>query len=244
MNYKLTPQTGFKLHTENSHPRLTLRKVLFTKFLRWVDKTPTTKLLRSIGRSVVAIFIVLSYVVPQFMFGLVASHIGFKSVTAICLILAFLYWKIVARKLTKKVPNQHTFHGVPVPELTDYLFESGFTMDAIKELGLAQRQYRKIAQELEAHKLLERGECNSRILNKTITRAQVSRQLQDNFPLAYHNGEWAERDGAWRTFLKDEETKEQKEREREDRIKRKEKSLKKKASELDKVFASRRLEYV
>ena len=94
-----------------------------------------------------------------------------------------------------------------------------------------------MAEKLETHKILIRGDCNARVLN-TITRSQLARQLTEDFPLAFYKGEWAERNGSWGNFLKDGEVEEQKKRTVENRIKRKEKSLKKKSGELDRIFAS------
>lgn len=209
-------------------PNPTLRRVLWNKFLKWVEKSPAGRLVRAFVWLMIACAIVLGIIVQHFIPGAVMAIVGPRSVSALVILFALMYWRTCVRVVrylfgtqTKVNSNQHTFHGVAVPDLADYVFRTkSFTTDAERDLGLAQRQFRKIAAALEDQKILVRGENNARVLNPTITREQFVRQVRDDFPLAEHNGEWVERKGSFHLFLKDEERRDQKKREKAEKLER------------------------
>lgn len=81
--------------------------------------------------------------------------------------------------------NQHTFHGVPVGALARFLTEQkAFKLEeARRVLAVSHGQYQKIAEALERHGVLVRGEKNARVLRE-IGYEDLVRQLRDDFPLS------------------------------------------------------------
>lgn len=142
-------------------------------------------------------------------------------------------WRYSAKrkKFTGSAP---VFHGVPLDELATYLFEKRtFTTSAINDLGLAQRKWQKIADELEHHGVLVRGDNNARVLAE-IDRATLVRQLRDNFPLSFdeHTKTWIEKHGSYERFLHDKERSSKKEEDRVSRLERKEDRARKNIAKL------------
>lgn len=142
-------------------------------------------------------------------------------------------WRYSAKrkKFTGKAP---VFHGVPLDELASYLFsQRTFTTKAIDDLGLAQRKWQKIADELEHNGVLVRGENNARVL-ADIDRETLVRQLRDNFPLTYdaNTKTWVEKRGSYERFLYDKERSEKKEVERVEKLERKEDRARKNIAKL------------
>lgn len=132
-------------------------------------------------------------------------------------------------KRRKSTGSALVFHGVPLDELASYLFkERTFTTKAISDLGLAQRKWSKIADELEHNKILVRGENNARVLAE-IDRETLIKQLRDGFPLVYDpvSKTWCEKRGSFDQWVLSRERKEAKEQEQRDRLERKEGRLRK-----------------
>lgn len=137
-------------------------------------------------------------------------------------------------KRKKSTGKALVYHGVPLDELTSYLFtHRTFTTSAINDLGLAQRKWQKIADELEHHGVLVRGENNARVLGE-IDRETLVRQLRDNFPLTFDGNTktWVEKRGSYERFLYDKERAEKKEVERVERLERKEDRARKNIAKL------------
>lgn len=69
--------------------------------------------------------------------------------------------------------------GVPTAELIDHLFEhNSFKRQEIEaKFGVPRNRYHKLAERMESVGILIRGENNSRILNKDLSRAQVAEHL-------------------------------------------------------------------
>jgi hypothetical protein len=151
-----------------------------------------------------------------------------------------LQYSAKRRKHTGSAP---VFHGVPLDELASYLFENQtFTTKAISDLGLAQRKWSKIAEELEHNKILVRGENNARVL-ADIDRETLVRQLRDGFPLMYDDVSktWVEKRGSFDQWVLARERKETKEQEQRDRLERKEERMRKnikRMQEEQSVFAN------
>ena len=142
-------------------------------------------------------------------------------------------WRYSAKR-KKSTGKALVFHGVPLDELATYLFERRtFTTSAINDLGLAQRKWQKIADELEHNGVLVRGENNARVLGE-IDRETLVRQLRDNFPLTFDGNTktWVEKRGSYERFLYDKERTEKKEVERVDRLERKEDRARKNIAKL------------
>lgn len=249
----------FQVHTENSHPRLTLRRVLYAKFLRWVDKTPPRDIIRRFLHVLIALSVPPVVMAPQFFLGILYSGLSWNSyapakvlIVVISLTYAMTVYRLSKRLMARlrmrraKKANQYTYEGLPVDELASFLMEEkAFKKEvAIPRFGLSQPKYFKIANELEHYKILVRGDSNARVLNDSITREVLVRQLRENFPLRFNDGQWAEYRGSYELFLKDKERREQREQEtierKERKVERMNKAIDKKKEELsafDKVLA-------
>ncbi len=134
-------------------------------------------------------------------------------------------YQLAKRMSTKKekTGNQHTYEGIPLDTFASYLCEQGaFTTNAIKDLGLSQRKWAKIADQLEHSGILKRGENNSRVLSD-IDRPTLVRQLRDGFPLVFDpvGKTWCEKRGSFDTWVLAKERREEKEKEKGERLERK-----------------------
>lgn len=182
----------------------------------------------------------LAITVPHFVLGSVTAavrwNMSFRVATFLGLLLLTLnakrLWRLARRMRVRKERkgNQHTYEGIPLDDFVTYLFQNkAFTTDAISELGLSQRKWRKIADELENGDVLRRGENNSRILNEDATREIVVKQLRDGFPLTWdiHSSQWIEKVGTYQHYLADREREERKNREHVEKLERKEDRMRK-----------------
>lgn len=228
----LKPITGqhFKIQPEQSHPRLSLRRILWVKFLRWVDKASWRKLGSVLLSLVGASGIAAGIIVPQFVLGVLyeaATWHGYRlPILAAALVVYFFgarVWRVFRRLRVARVRtgNQHTFHGIPVDEFASYLLTQGqfIREHAMKALAISREKYDIIAKELEGHHILERGENNARVLTP-ITREQLTMQLAERkYPLAYDDTrkEWALRDGSFNQWILGREKAEQRDRYKQER---------------------------
>lgn len=243
----------FQIHTEQSHPRLSLRRVLYVRFLRWIEKSPLTSILAIIAKCLTLLLLCAAALAPSFVLGLLTASAkwnNYRLPIMLAIVVVALnaprfvsfVWRYSAtrRKFTGKAP---VFHGVPLDELASYLFsQRTFTTKAIDDLGLAQRKWSKIADELEHNGVLVRGENNARVL-ADIDRETLVRQLRDNFPLTYDDVSktWVEKRGSFDQWVLSRERKEVKEQEQRDRLGRKEGRLRKNIERLKQeqsVFAN------
>jgi len=206
-----------------SHPRLSLRKVLYTKFLRWVDEATFHKLKKYLVRTCGTVLFFSLFLAYSFTTGMLLAILQwneYRIPIAILIFLLIINAKKLRRFKRRRKGNAHTFHGLPVDELASYLLDHGFKRDhAMKKLGISKGKYEKVAEILDNAKVLTRDDNNGRILNN-ISREDLVRQLRDGFPLVFHRDEWNERDGSWATYLRDQETKEKKEVEKVERLER------------------------
>lgn len=233
----LKPQAKqlFEVQPQQAHPRLSLRRVLWVKLLRWIDKASPQAIWKTSARLFCVMLIALGVFAPQFLLGLLTASMkwnGFKIPLFLALLLFTLNAKRLARTMRrifvrKRASNQHTYHGIPVGELASWLIETkAFKRDeAMKKWGLSQGLYHKIAQELEAHGVLTRGENNARVL-RDISLEQLVLQLREKFPLVWAEERqvWAERTGAFERWALKEDAAE---RQRKEKIARQERKLEK-----------------
>lgn len=234
MTYVLTPQNKqvFALRPEQSHPKLSLRRVVWVKLLRWIDKATWPALRKAVWRIGALVLVGLIVAVPQFTLGLLTSAAkwnGYRIPIFLAATLLLIHWRPILRRLRRRrTGNQNTYHGLPVDELVSYLHEqNSFKRDhAMNVLGITQPKYQKIAEELSQHKILVRGENNARVLN-SIKRENLVRQFRDGFPLVFDDQrkEWVERDGSFNRWILDRERKEQKEQAKIARLERRKKKL-------------------
>ncbi len=206
----LKPQAKqlFEVQPQNSHPKLSLRRVLWVRFLRWIDKASPELITKTLLRAASLLLMGSAIFLPSFLVGVASSVIqwnGFK-IPIFLGLLAFmlnarrLFSALRRRSIRKRTGNQHTYHGLPVGELAAFLKQqASFKRDeAIKTFALSQGQYQKIAQELEEHGILMRGENNARVLRE-ISMENLVLQLREDFPLVWSEERqvWAERNGAF-----------------------------------------------
>lgn len=171
--------------------------------------------------------------VPQFALGLLTSAAawnGYKIPLFSALLLVTLNAKRVylwtkQTNVRRRGSNQHNYHGIPVGELAEWLMKKrAFKRDeSIKQWALSQGKYVKIAEELEKHGVLERGDNHARVL-RDISMEQLVRQLREDFPLVYSEERkvWAERNGAFERWALDHDAAERK---TDERIARKERKV-------------------
>lgn len=229
----------YTMNTENSHPRLSLRRVLWVKFLRWIEKSPLQSLWWSLIRCLTLLLGLCAIIAPSFTVGMLTASFQWNNYRVpLCLAVILLtvnvkrLWqlrKLFTARQRKLQPNQHTYQGIPVDEFASYLLQHGaFTTEAMNRLALPQRKWAKIADELEKNGILKRGENNARVLAE-ITREDLVRQLRDGFPLVFDEvgKTWVERRGSFDRFLLDRERKEKKEAEQRERLERKEDRMRK-----------------
>lgn len=190
----------YQLQPQNSHPRLSLRRVIWVKILKSIDRASWHDIKKAFIRLLSVALLSVAVCTPTFLLGVATATwrvAGYPiSVVVVSSFLVFYglpllrYMKKYRTK--KRGANQHTFEGIPATELAQYLArEQSFKTDAIRTLGLSQGQYKKIAQKLEAAEILVRGEKNARVLNE-ITLEELVTQLRDGFPLV-----WSGYDKKW-----------------------------------------------
>lgn len=209
MNQTLTLTPKLQIHNPNPAPaRLSLTRVIWYKFLRWIEKSSPSVLLKSASRAFALALIVTGILAPSFTLGYLTEALQWNSyripicIAAVALTLNAkrIYLWLRRRSTTARGANQHTYNGLPVSELAEYLLEArAFKREeAIKRFALSQGQYSKIAQELEDKGVLVRGEANARVL-RDIGRANLVRQLRDGFPLVWDPNRdiWVERNSSF-----------------------------------------------
>ncbi len=245
---------------EQSHPRLSLRRVLYVKFLRWVEKSSASALIKATMKCLTLLAFLAAISVPHFALGILTGAFQFPLFSRVIVYCAGLALMLNAKPLyrlarrafvrTEKSNGKGTYQGIPLDGFVSYIFERGaFATAAIADLGLSQRKWAKIADELEAHKILVRGDNNARVLSEHIDRPTLVRQLRDGFPLVFDpvGNTWAERRGSFDQWVLAKERKEAKEQEQGERLERKTekmreniKRLREEASTFDTVMAMAR----
>src|SRR5438067_982282 len=123
-------QPLYTVQPQQSHPRVSLRRVLYVKFLRWVDQASPKALKRAALSLLTTIAVCLLIVAPQLLLGLASSAVTWHHYGLLKIGVALgsiSYWK-VAMKLWRRLSiaptgNQHTYHGIPIDDLASYLCE-------------------------------------------------------------------------------------------------------------------------
>lgn len=233
----------FQLSTENSHPRLSLTRVLHVKFLRWVEQSTLKSLLTAFAKCSMLLLFLAFVIAPSFTIGALTASAKWNhwrlpifSCILILTLNAPRLYRLTVRWYGKRKTssNQHTYHGLPLDELLSYLFtKRTFSMEAMQSLGLTQTKWRKIAEELEHNGILTRGESNTRVLAE-ISREELTRQLRDGFPLVFDpvGKQWVERRGTFDRWVLERDRKQQREGEKQERLERKEERLRKSVKRL------------
>jgi hypothetical protein len=228
---KPTAQQLYQVQPQNSHPKLSMRRVLYAKFLRWIDMASAEALRKATLRVGMLALFFLAYFAPTFLLGTLTAVFHWNSFripiffgSLVMMLNMKRVWKLSKRTSIKsRTSNQHTYHGIPVGEFAAWLIEEkAFKREnAMSKWALSQGQYAKIAAELEEQNVLMRGENNARVLRE-ITMENLVLQLRDKFPLVWSEDRqvWAERNGTFERWAlnqdfqrrKLEETTERKER--------------------------------
>lgn len=239
----LTP----KLQIQQPPPsRLSMKGVMWYKIVKWIEKSTFSALLKTFCKVLSVLIIAWIIFAPSFALGYLTAALRWNSyriplcIVAVALalntgnLLRLLRARLRMGAQTLRRANQHTYNGIPVPELADFLKETGSFKreEAIKRLGLSQGQYAKIGSELEDKGILIRGESNARIL-RPISREHLVTQLRDKFPLVWDPDReiWIERDGQFNRWVLSHEFKRRKLDQEIERKERKVERLEQKLSE-------------
>lgn len=205
---KTPAQPLYQIQPQHSHPKLSLTRVLWVKFIRWMDKASFQAIQKLFLRAGMSVMLLFGIMAPQLLLGFLTATLKWNSfrIPIFFASLAMLLnvkraWLFVRRRRVKQsTSNQYTFHGVPVGEFAAWLTEAGaFKRDeSMSKWAFSQGQYAKIAAELEQHGILCRGENNARVL-RDITMENLVRQLRDDYPLIWSDERqvWAERNGTF-----------------------------------------------
>lgn len=226
---------------EQVRQRITLTRVLWVKFLRWVDRSSNGVMLRTLLRLGIVLLVGALYFAFDRTTALVVHVVTWEH-GRIPLFLATIGVVFFGKSMVriayswgthyKRGSNQHTFQGVPVGELAQYILrEQSFKQtESIRDLGLSQGQYTRISQSLEDAGVLVRGDKNARVL-RVITLEQLVRQLRDKFPLVWSDeGQaWVERNGTYEKYCMSHDFKRRKLDEEIERKERKLERIQKKA---------------
>ena len=191
----------FQLHAEQSHPRLSILRVLRVRFLRWLDKASSEAIWKAVCRVTGSFFLGFFVFLPDPTLHLFVSAarwndfripLFLQALVALAKAKRLVLWLKRTRVKARGV-NQQTFRGVPVGELAAFKIrhDSFKPADATKELALTRDQYDGIAEDLEKYGVLTRGEKNARVL-RPIGMTLLVEQLRDNLPYA-----WDEDTGTW-----------------------------------------------
>lgn len=215
----LTPKLQITQPPAAPIARQTIRRVLWRKFLEWLQDASLQAILKTGFRALLVLVTVWITSAPSFAFGILWEALQWRNyriplcIAAVTLVLNAkpLYRLARRRAAASRSENQHTYHGVPVGALASFLFEKGaFKIDdALGSLALSQGQYKKIGTELEDRGVLIRGEKNARVLRE-IEYEMLVKQLRDGFPYVYdeHGKAWVERRGSFDRWVLDREKRE------------------------------------
>lgn len=223
---------------EQSHPRLSLRRVLYVKFLRWVEHASVSSLIKATLSFLTFLALLLLAAAPGFALGMFTAALHWRMSMRMIMLCASLlvvlnmkrFYRAVKRAYVsrERKGNQHTYRGIPLDDFVTYLFDKqAFTTAAMSDLGLSQRKWAKMADELENGDILRRGENNSRIINDRMTREIAVKQIREGFPMVQdlRTGEWVEKRGKFDAWVLNRERQEAKRKEESDKLERKNERL-------------------
>lgn len=223
-------------------PVPTLRRVLYVKFLRWVEASTSRTLMKAFCKAATLSGIAAGVFAPQFTIGVLYGALQWRQYGLLkfaAVVIAVTYAATCIRwlrrtRIRRTGGSQNLYHGIPIDAMATYLLErqSFKRDDAMRHFGISQHKHQTISEELDKHQIVIRGENNSRVLN-AITREQLVRQLRDKFPLQFHNGEWCERTDSFQRWIIEKDRSEAQEKEKAGRLERKVNRLQKKRGELE-----------
>ncbi len=192
---------------------------------------------------------IITLIAPQLTLGYLYSLGTWKSYAIAKVIICTLsfyhfhrvkkLWHWMRQKKNRKDPdgNQHTYYGIPIEQMADYLIENqSFQREhSINHFGISRKRQFTIADELEKNGVLIRGESNSRALQPVLTREQLVRQLRDDFPLVWSTDirEWVDRKGPFEQWNLRREHTERKELMQHERLERKVDRLQRRREDLE-----------
>ena len=177
--------------------------------------------MKTLCRFIIAITVVSIISAPSFVLGYLTAVLQWNNYRIpICIAAVVLtlnlkrIWRLMRRQTVKaRHGNQHTYHGVPIGALAQFLSERGSFKfeEAVSSLALSQGQYSKIASDLEKRGVLTRGEKNARVL-RPIEYEMLITQLRDGFPFVFDEvgNQWVERRGSFDRWVLDREKSESK----------------------------------
>lgn len=239
------------MENTTQHHRLTISHALAMRLAKWLYKARMKDVINAIIRLCAFITVPLVILAPQFLLGILAASIDWKTGAVITWVIAWFYGRNSIRwyKRRKNTGNQHTYEGVPVDELVSFIMENEHFRrhEAMKRFGMSKKKHDRIAKKLESCGLLVRGENNSRILQKFVTREILVRQLRDKFPMRWSESgqQWSDKDSSFEQYLHDRDKAAREEQLKIERLQRKKKKLsqevKEQEQQLDSVFTSRLL---
>ena len=224
-----------------SATRKTLRGVLYNEFLAWIERSPFRRLAKiTLATSTLAVLSLLAWS-PRLFLSLLLFLMDSVSYKVPLVLAPFLMlmnarriWRLLKRtRIKMRTGNQHTLHGVPIPELATFLIESGSfkRVAAMKKFGLTQPAYVKIAEVLDERQLMIRGDNNARVL-RTVSREQLVRQLTTNDLMWDEvNNEWTDKHDSYGRWLRAEGFKSRKLKEETERGERKLEKIKEQIQE-------------
>ena len=218
---------------QNSRPRISVLRILHVRFCRWLDKASPQAVWKAVKTAGTLAAVSLPFVSPREFLATLSSAASwngyripfFLAVLSLTLNARRIWrWAVRARIKEQARGNQHTYHGIPVPEFASWLIErKAFKIEeATDKWAFSKDKYYAIANELDKHGLLTRGEKNARVL-RDISYADLVYQLKNGrFPLVWDeiSESWVEKDDPYGRHLREksfrarklEETTERKER--------------------------------
>jgi len=218
----------YAVQPNKSHPRTSVRRVLYSRFCRWLDNATPKAMKKAVLRTSCVVLFCLLWAAPNFMAGVLLDVLQwneYRIPTGIAVFLIGWNSKTIVRRVRrrKRTGNAHTYEGIPVDELASYLSEHGFKRDhAMRTLGIAKDKYEKMAGVFDDTQVCTRDANNGRILNPHLSREDLIRQLRNGFPLVFddRSNEWVRKTSAYAGYLRDEAIREKKQREKTERLER------------------------
>ena len=125
----LTPKLQIAQPSPAPVPRLSLTRVLWYKFLRWIEKSSASVLLKAAMRLMLLATVLACTIAPNFVLGYLTASLRWNSYRLPLCILAValtlnakrLYLLLRRQAVSSRGANQYTYHGLPVAEVADFL---------------------------------------------------------------------------------------------------------------------------
>lgn len=175
--------------------RPSLIRVLWIKFVEFVEEKPLGSIVRFVGLSflagVLSSFLTAPEATEDAFYALMLWKHGAIPAIGMCFaavffaprVLRYLFDEVcqfIEAVTGQSCESDETIEGVPVPELIDHLFEEGsFKREDIEgKFAMPRNRYQRLAEKMEQLDILTRGENNSRVLNKKMSRGEVIEHLK------------------------------------------------------------------